>query len=260
MRKFYSLSAIFVALLLVGAPNIQLMPEQTAGHENVSRAIGPSGAGNPTVQFIHEAAIAHAEIQSHGAPLYNSKEPNEWDGRDERSGWNERNERDGRNEQDGRNEWNELNELNELNEQDRGAGLIRETSGFQHKQRFPLQSVNGITLWDSKDQVLEKLGEPGSIVEDSLLTDVEVLYYPNMEVGIERNLVRYVAVDPAAGTIRIDGQELKITREAFAEAMGEPDFVGEDGLVYQNKQNAIKLFLDHDGDLQVIRFFHISST
>lgn len=125
------------------------------------------------------------------------------------------------------------------------------------KQRFTLQAVNGITLYDDPSSVVKKLGKPKSISEDPHLKELKIYEYPNMYVVFSDGMVNFVEITEGSKTLLIDGVEIPATIEAIKEALGEPDYVTEDGIAFERNEAILKVFVDSDTQkLTSIHYFY----
>lgn len=125
------------------------------------------------------------------------------------------------------------------------------------KQKFTLQTVNGITLYDDPSLVIQKLGKPKSKTADPDLTDLITYEYPNMNVIFSGEFIQSVEMAENTKTLLIDGSEVAATVDAVKDALGEPDYVTEDGIVFERDEALLKLFIDADRQkLTSIHYFH----
>ncbi|KRE44941.1 hypothetical protein [Paenibacillus sp. Soil522] len=112
------------------------------------------------------------------------------------------------------------------------------------KPDFKLQTVNGISLSDTPSTVARKLGEPQRITEDPYLRELLIYQYPNMDVVFNGGIVYSVEIAGDSGTLLLDGVEIPATIEAVKGALGQPDYVTEDGIVFERNEALLKLFID----------------
>jgi hypothetical protein len=125
------------------------------------------------------------------------------------------------------------------------------------KHVYNLQLVEGISLYDDQQAVIENLGVPENIKRDPFTKELEIYQYPGINVGFSLGYVNYVKVLPEAGVIQIDSSTIPMTLEAVSGELGKPDFIAEDGLVFKRQQAVIKLFIDAEtGRLTSIDYFH----
>ncbi|OMF23452.1 hypothetical protein BK133_24495 [Paenibacillus sp. FSL H8-0548] len=128
------------------------------------------------------------------------------------------------------------------------------------KPSFTLQSVNDITLYDDPAAVIKKLGEPDRITQDPHLAGVVIYEYPNMNIVFSDEMVNFVELAEGAKTLWIDGIEVEATIAGVQEALGEPDYMTEDGIVFERYEALLKLFIDTDTQqLTSIHYFHMMS-
>lgn len=124
-----------------------------------------------------------------------------------------------------------------------------------------LNTVNGISLYDEVSTVTAKLAAPEQIITDPHFIEYKMYVYANMTISFRNDIMDSVEVSANASTVMLDQVELPITIEAIQLALGEPDYVAEDGLVFQRNEALLKLFIDQDSkQLQSIAFYHIAST
>ncbi|MCM3626934.1 hypothetical protein M3194_06110 [Paenibacillus glycanilyticus] len=123
-----------------------------------------------------------------------------------------------------------------------------------------LQSVYGLTLYDDKITVERMLGKPVRVTRDDYFTEQETYEYPNLDVVFSDGIMEEIKVSGSADTIWIDDQEIPVSIGALIEALGEPDYKADDGIVYERQENVLKLFINYDnGTLESIAYYHISS-
>jgi hypothetical protein len=146
------------------------------------------------------------------------------------------------------------------------AGLIQDqplpTIKPQAKpeKRLLLENVNQITLSDDVMMVIKKLGQPLSKVKDPFLNEMEVYAYPKMNIAFSDGIVSYVEVLAAAGKVEIDGVSVQISEAGLKKALGKPDFVAADGIVFKRNQSYVKLFTDMDThQVTAIHYYHHSN-
>ncbi|MDB5055439.1 MAG: hypothetical protein JWM44_3489 [Bacilli bacterium] len=141
------------------------------------------------------------------------------------------------------------------------APVEQTVSADESNQAFQLTSVNGISLNDTKKTIVEKKGKPLSITKDPYMPELETYEYPQMKVGFSDGTVDFVEISAAAGIIQIDDTPIPSTIEDIKKALGEPDYVAEDGIVFQRKDALLKLFIDSVTlKLSSIDYYQISDT
>ncbi|MFX3634372.1 MAG: hypothetical protein ACE3L7_23800 [Candidatus Pristimantibacillus sp.] len=123
-----------------------------------------------------------------------------------------------------------------------------------------LQTVNDLTLYDNTAVVLEKMGRPEKISRDDWFDEIMIYEYPEMNIAFRDGIIEYVDVRKTAETISIDESVIPATIEALKKALGQPDYVAEDGIVFQRNEALLKLFIDPEtGELDSISYYHLSS-
>jgi hypothetical protein len=128
------------------------------------------------------------------------------------------------------------------------------------KKEFNFENVNGISLYDDVKAVIDKLGQPLTKENDPFFAELEVYAYPEMNIGFSDGIVSYVEVLVAAGTVNIDGVSIPIKEEELINALGAPDFVAEDGIVFQRNTALVKLFKDIEThQVTSLHFYHQSN-
>ncbi|GFZ81100.1 hypothetical protein GCM10008018_28330 [Paenibacillus marchantiophytorum] len=124
-----------------------------------------------------------------------------------------------------------------------------------------LFSLEGISLEDNTADVTAKKGPPSTIVEDPQFIGETIYQYPNFNVGFYEDVVSFVQVSATVGHIQINDQQIPLTVSELKQFLGEPDFVAEDGLVFQRRDTLIKLFVQPETqELISVDYYHLSST
>lgn len=122
------------------------------------------------------------------------------------------------------------------------------------------ESVNGITLSDSKTDVIAKRGIPLDIQKDPFFKGTEIYEYGSMSVNLTDGVVQSVSVPGGAETLQLGDATLPLEPKAIHDALGNPDFVAEDGLVYQRGNLLLKVFLDtENGEIERVDYYHHAS-
>lgn len=117
------------------------------------------------------------------------------------------------------------------------------------------ETLNGIALTDRTEDVVRKKGEPLKVTHDPLLGTIEY-HYKDMSVGLCDGLTEYVHVKPSARSIQVNGQSILLTIGHISTSLGKPDFKAEDGDVYVQDQQVIKVFKDRSaGEITGIDLF-----
>ncbi|AWP25740.1 hypothetical protein PVOR_30033 [Paenibacillus vortex V453] len=116
-------------------------------------------------------------------------------------------------------------------------------------------TLNGISLTDSKKDVIRKLGTPARTEQEDL-SGITKLHYKDMEVGVRNGYTEYVHVKPSADSFQVEDQSIGMTTERVRASLGKPYFKAEDGDVYLENQNALKVYVDRDtGQIEGIDLF-----
>lgn len=122
-----------------------------------------------------------------------------------------------------------------------------------------LSAVNGISLYDDREGVIRKLGKPDAVERDEWLPELDIYQYPGMQIGFAEQFIQYVDIDISEGLV-IDDIVLEASVDALKAAFGEPDYIAEDGLVFQRGEAVFKLFLDDaTGRPVYASYYHIAS-
>lgn len=116
-------------------------------------------------------------------------------------------------------------------------------------------TLNGISLTDNKHDVIRKLGTPARIEHDEL-TGITKLDYKDMEIGVRNGYTEYVHVKPSAVSFQVEDQRIGMTTDQIRASLGKPYFKAEDGDVYLENHQALKVFIDRDsGEIAGIDLF-----
>ncbi|CAM4092086.1 hypothetical protein L1N85_23680 [Paenibacillus alkaliterrae] len=127
-------------------------------------------------------------------------------------------------------------------------------------QELQLLTVNRISLYDDPGTVVRKLGEPELITEDAPISGFEIYQYPDMNVVFRDGIVDFVEILEGAEVLLIDDELIPATTRHITEALGEPDYETEDGIVFERNEALLKLFIEPgNGQLTSISYFHSSS-
>ncbi|WP_337098374.1 hypothetical protein [Paenibacillus sp. YIM B09110] len=128
------------------------------------------------------------------------------------------------------------------------------------KQSLQLGSVEGITLYDSQQDAITKLGQPVEITTDPYNAGSETYHYERMSIVFTDGVVNFVEILPSIGSVLIDDVRVPASFEGMKKAFGEPDFETEDGIGFQRGEAVLKLFFgEAKGQLNAIHYFHIAS-
>lgn len=130
----------------------------------------------------------------------------------------------------------------------------------QTNGKLALQTVNDVSLYDDPTSLIKKLGQPELIKADEYMSEVETYQYGSMSVIFDHEIVGSLELEDLSKPLKIDDKLIKATIADIKAALGEPDFVTEDGIVFQREEALLKLFIDADTkELISISYFHTSS-
>lgn len=124
-----------------------------------------------------------------------------------------------------------------------------------------LDSLEGISLDDNTEEVIAKKGYPLTFVQDPHFIDVFMYEYPDMNIGFQDGVVTFVQIPAEIGHVQINDQRIPLTITDVKRLLGEPYYVVEDGIVFQRKEEIIKLLIASETqELISIDYYHLSST
>lgn len=116
-------------------------------------------------------------------------------------------------------------------------------------------TLNGISLADTKRDIVRKLGTPARIEQDGLSGTTKLLY-KDMEVGVRNGYTEYVHVKPSAESFQVEGQHIGMSTDHVRSSLGKPYFKAEDGDVYLENHYALKVYIDRDtGEIEGVDLF-----
>lgn len=113
---------------------------------------------------------------------------------------------------------------------------------YEEDHNYTYSTLNGVSLEDTKADVIRKLGKPAQIAED--VSGYTEYRYDHVTVGMRDGLIYYISVPVQAGSIELDGQRIALNKQEITRALGEPQFTAEDGQGYNNEFYAFKVFTD----------------
>lgn len=115
---------------------------------------------------------------------------------------------------------------------------------YEEDHNHTYSTLNGVSLEDTKADVIRKLGEPASIAEN--VSGYTEYRYKHLTVGLRDGLIYYISVPVTAGSVELDGQRIALNKQDITNALGQPQFTAEDGQGYNNEFYAFKVFTDPD--------------
>lgn len=124
-----------------------------------------------------------------------------------------------------------------------------------------LNSLEGISLYDDTASVIAKKGYPLRFVQDPHFEEAFTYEYSDMNIGFQDDIVTFVQIPAKVGHVQINDQRVPLTITDVKRLLGEPDYVAEDGIVFQRREALIKLFIESETqELISIDYYHLSST
>lgn len=105
-------------------------------------------------------------------------------------------------------------------------------------------SLAGVSLYDSKDELVLTKGEPLSVVNDPWQNCLEY-QYADMTAGVCEGFVQYVHVSANQAEqfgLYLNGVEIDPVKNNLLETLGTPYFISEDGDVYMRGNIALKIY------------------
>jgi len=121
-----------------------------------------------------------------------------------------------------------------------------------------LAEVNDVSLYDDRATVVEKIGVPLEIVADPERADLEIYRYADMEVAFSGRMVDSLSVltEETPSRFEVDGIPVESTPESIHRVLGTPDYIAEDGLVYQRGEALLKVYLEAGrNNIVIIRYY-----
>ncbi|ANE48114.1 hypothetical protein SY83_19515 [Paenibacillus swuensis] len=102
-------------------------------------------------------------------------------------------------------------------------------------------TVNGILLGQSKSAVVKYKGAPSAVSKDSWLGTVEYKFRDGA-VGFYEGTVEYISIPATKRFMSVNGRQVGISKAGLNGYFGKPDYVAEDGYVYERASDVIKAF------------------
>ncbi|WP_339281423.1 hypothetical protein NST94_25920 [Paenibacillus sp. FSL H8-0282] len=118
-------------------------------------------------------------------------------------------------------------------------------------------SLQGVALYTTKEELLLTKGNPLAVTNDPLLETVEY-HYADVTVGVGEGVVLYVHVAPPQAQqfgLHVDGVEIDPLTDNLQDTLGKPYFIAEDGDVYLRGNNALKIYRNLAGEFEGIDLF-----
>jgi len=123
-----------------------------------------------------------------------------------------------------------------------------------------LRSVQELTLYDDRAAVIGKLGEPRGVTQDEFYSDLVIMEYEDLRVVFSGEYIQAIDIPGDAKEILLDDVTVPMTVADLKDVLGEPDYIAEDGIVFQRDEALLKLFLDEEtGELAYISYYHLAT-
>ncbi|OUS74967.1 hypothetical protein B1748_19800 [Paenibacillus sp. MY03] len=123
-----------------------------------------------------------------------------------------------------------------------------------------LRSVQELTLYDDRAAVIGKLGEPRGVTQDEFYSDLVIMEYEDLRVVFAGEYIQAIDIPGDAKKILLDDVTVPMTVADLKAVLGEPDYIAEDGIVFQRDEALLKLFLDEEtGELAYISYYHLAT-
>lgn len=123
-----------------------------------------------------------------------------------------------------------------------------------------LRSVEELSLYDDRATVIGKLGEPKGVTYDEFYSDMVIYEYDRLKVVFFGEYIQSVDIAEDVEEVLLDDRYVATTLADLRNALGEPDYIAEDGIVFQRDEALLKLFLDEaSGELISISYYHLAT-
>jgi hypothetical protein len=139
------------------------------------------------------------------------------------------------------------------------AGILTPQAHEQEQpQKKPLtfDTINGISLFDSRDKVLAELGEPLEKIEHEFNQDMVNYDYGHMQILFIGDSIQNIAIPASEEDVQLDTQTLPMDQNQIAAILGEPHLKAEDGILYLADGVYIKIFFKPNSmSMDSVHFF-----
>ncbi|MNO41102.1 hypothetical protein D3C76_312660 [compost metagenome] len=118
-------------------------------------------------------------------------------------------------------------------------------------------SLQGVTLYATKEELLLTKGNPLTVTNDPL-QGTEEYQYVDVTVGVGEGFVLYVHVSPTQAQqfgLQVNGVGIDPVKDNVQSTLGKPYFIAEDGDVYMRGNNALKIYRNLAGEFEGIDLF-----
>lgn len=121
-----------------------------------------------------------------------------------------------------------------------------------------LDTISGVSLHQSRSEIIHLLGIPQDIYQDEWMQDMVEYRYKDLLIGFSGEDVQYIGIPTGVNDFEVDGLNMKMNMDSIKSALGEPDYIAEDGIVFIRGDTCMKVFLSN-GDSGEIDAIHIYS-
>lgn len=140
------------------------------------------------------------------------------------------------------------------------APMAETTSVPNEDEPILLRSVEELTLYDDRAAVIGKLGEPQGVTYDEFYSELVIYEYDRLKVVFFGEFIQSIDIAEDVKEVLLDNRYVATTLADLRAALGEPDYVAEDGIVFQRDEALLKLFLDEEsGELSSISYYHLAT-
>jgi hypothetical protein len=118
-------------------------------------------------------------------------------------------------------------------------------------------SLQGVALYATKEELLLAKGDPLAVTNDPL-QGTEEYQYADVTVGVGEGYVLYVHVSPSQAQqfgLQVNGVGIDPMKDNVQSTLGKPYFIAEDGDVYMRGNNALKIYRNLAGEFEGIDLF-----
>ncbi|MHA6480684.1 hypothetical protein ACX1C1_01900 [Paenibacillus sp. strain BS8-2] len=123
-----------------------------------------------------------------------------------------------------------------------------------------LQSVEELTLYDDRAAVIGKLGEPKGVTQDEFYSELVIYEYERLHVVFFGEYIQSIDIAADVKEVLLDDRYVEATLTDLKDVLGDPDYVAEDGIVFQRDEALLKLFVDQaSGELSSISYYHLAT-
>lgn len=123
-------------------------------------------------------------------------------------------------------------------------------------------TINGISLNDSKSSLHNKLGLPVKVyTKDDMSEQVEMHQFAAQNVAMSGGHVKYVTIPKEAKQLSVNHVSMRMDRAEIERQLGKPDWIAEDGIVYQRGESVLKVYIDPvTGQILSVELFHAADS